>query len=291
MERGKLLGLVLSLVMTASMVLLAVAYAAPNRPVKPNKEEPVPATNVELVKKVTVWMPGPPIKRPGQGKKKKRGAATGTLGNPFSGIQHAVVVGISDYPGTANDLKYCDDDAREMAQALTDLYGFSTDNVAQLLDGGATRSAILTAIDSIPSEAGEVVFFFSGHGASGIADDGDKEKRDEAIVAHDGNSLVPIWDGELRDAFSGFATSRVILAFDTCLAGGMKRDLEASGRVIAMASTENGDSYESDAWENGEFSYYFVDLGMLIGNANVHDYDGDDALGEPDQVTVEEGWD
>ena len=296
MKGKKLFGLVLSLVLIASLVLPAVAYVAgPDNPGKPDKQKPVPATNVELVKKATVKMPGPPIVPPGQdkpqgqGKKKKGGAATGILGDPVSDNRYAVVVGISDYPGEANDLNYCDDDAREMAEVLDNVYGFTSVNL--LTDLAATREAILIAIDAIPTEAGVVVFFFSGHGMYGNAEDGDKERTDEAIVAHDGTKIVPIWDGELKGAFAGFDTSRIIFVFDTCLAGGMKKDLEAPGRVIAMATTERGYAYESVDWQNGEFSYYFVDWGMLQGKANVHDYDGDTVLEESEQVTAEEAFD
>lgn len=291
MKRGRLIRLVLSLLLVVVLVLPATVYAArPENPGKPDKQNPVSASNVELVKKVTVKTPGPPIVPPGQGKKKgKKGAATGILGDPVSGSRYAIVVGISDYPDTENDLNYCDDDAMEMAEALTDVYGFTS--VTLLTDLDATRYAILSTIKSIPTDAGEVVFFFSGHGGRGIAEDGDKERIDEAIVTHDGTDIVPIWDGELRTAFSGFATSRIIFIFDTCLAGGMKKDLESPGRVIAMATTERGTAIESDALENGEFSYYFVDEGILQGKANIHDYDGDGELGEEEQVTVEETFD
>lgn len=54
-----------ALALMAVLVLSAIAYAAgPDRPAKPDKHKPVPATNVELVKKVTVRRPGPPIKPP-----------------------------------------------------------------------------------------------------------------------------------------------------------------------------------------------------------------------------------
>ncbi len=294
MKTKILIGILVSF-LVISVVSVGLVGAKPDNPGqgrKPDKQRPVPATDVELVKKITVSRPGPPIVPPGQtkpGKGKKRAAATGILGEPVSGSQYAIVVGISNYPGEDNDLNYSDDDAIEMAEALTDVYGFS--NVTLLMDDDATRYAILTAIDNIPMDAGEVVFFFSGHGANGIAEDGDKERLDEAIVVHNGVELVPIWDGELQGAFSEFATSRIIFIFDTCLAGGMERDLGESGRVIAMATTERGYAYESDAWENGEFSYYFVDWGTLQGYANVHDYDADEILEEPEQVTVEEAFD
>jgi len=41
---------------------------------------------------------------------------TGGDPNPNPAHKYAYVVGISDYEGTANDLNYCDDDARSMAQ-------------------------------------------------------------------------------------------------------------------------------------------------------------------------------
>lgn len=286
----------LLVVISVSLIVLLVAssgglFAAksdnPGRGKKPDKQKPVHATDIELVKKITLkgrpsWAGG------GKGGKKKE-AATGQLGQPVSGERYAVVVGISDYPGEGSDLNYSDDDAFEMCDALVDVYGFA--NVTLLTDMGATRSAILTAIDDIPADADEIVFFFSGHGMRGVADDGDKEKTDEAIVAHDEVKLVPIWDGELREQFAGFTASRIVFIFDTCLSGGMKSDLGGSDRVIAMATTENGLAYESGAWENGEFSYYFVDDGMLEGEANTHDYDGDSKLKEPEQVTTEEAYD
>jgi hypothetical protein len=273
------------------LVVVAVGLVAakpdnPGQGKKPDKQKPVHATDVELVKKITI-RGRPPWA--GGGKPKKEGAATGVLGEEVTGSKYAVVVGISDYPGEENDLNYSDDDALEMSVVLTDVYEFT--KVTLLADEDATRQAILDAIDDIPTDADEIVFFFSGHGASGIADDGDKERLDEAIVAHNGEDLVPIWDGELQGAFSEFTTSRIVFIFDTCLAGGMERDLAEPGRVIAMATSERGYAYESDAWHNGEFSYYFVDLGTLQGKANVHDYDGDTILEVPEQVTVEEAFD
>lgn len=290
MKKGKLFGLVLSLILVVLLVSAVTLYAAkPDKPGKADKNKPVHATDIELVKKIT--LKGQGRRPPWAGGGKKKEAATGVLGELAGGAKYAVVVGISDYPGSENDLNYCDEDASEMAEALTDVYDFANANVTLLKDLAATREAILTAIENIPQDADEVVFFFSGHGMRGIAEDGDKEKQDEAVVTHNGTELVPIWDGELRDAFADFTTSRIIFIFDICLAGGMKKDLDADGRVIAMASTERGLAYESSLWENGEFSYYFVDEGMLQGNANTHDYDGDTTLGEPDQVTVEEAFD
>ena len=48
-------------------------------------------------------------------------------------------------------------------------------------------------------------------------------------------------------------------------------DLQAPGRVINMACSESGVSYEDSLWGNGQFTYYFVDQGMLAGKADKYD--------------------
>jgi len=257
---------------------------------KPDPHKPVPATDMVLVKKVTL-KGGHPA---GVGGKKRTEAATGFLGDPCSGNRFAIVIGISDYPGDSSDLTYADDDADEVTSVLTDVYGFHTRNVMTLKDMAATRSAILEAIAAVKAAADspddEIVFFYSGHGMNGFANDGDDEKTDEAIVSHDGTYLVPIWDGELQAAFAGFATSRIIFIFDSCLAGGMD-DLQEPGRVVLMACGERGYSYEGDQWQNGEFTYYLAEQGIGLGEANTHDYNTNGIVSEPEDVTVEEAFD
>ncbi len=240
--------------------------------------KPSHATDIELVKKVT--LKGPKAK----GGKRAKQASTGVLGELCKGEKYAIIIGISDYPGDENDLRYADDDAVDVYNTLVNVYRFSSDNIYLLIDRDATIDNITAAIEDVKGKAqtgDEVVFFFSGHGARGIADDGDREKIDEAIVVHDGSNLVYLWDGDLKQLFSGFSTSRIFSAFDSCLAGGMT-DLKATGRVIAMASTENGYSYEIPTLENGEFTYYFFEQGMH-GLADNHPQDGN--------VTVEEAFD
>jgi hypothetical protein len=97
--------------------------------------------------------------------------------------------------------------------------------------------------------------------------------------------LVAVWDGQLRDWFAGFNTSRIIFIFDSCLAGGMT-DLQAPGRIINMACSESGLSYEDDSWQNGQFTYFFVDQGMLAGKADKYDN-----IREVADVTIEEAFD
>lgn len=271
------------------VAVLVLTLIAPAVLATPDMDKPLPATDVELVKKVTLHgKPGG-----GGGGKPVKQAATGLLGEQLGtgANKYAIIIGISDYPGEANDLQYCDDDAQDIYTALTTLYGYGSDNIHLLLGMNASFSGIRDAISDIKSKAvagDEVVFFFSGHGTNAVADDGDKERTDEAIVSHDGNlfgSLIAIWDGQLKAWFTGFNTSRIIFIFDSCLAGGMT-DLQASGRVINMACSESGLSYEDDSWQNGQFTYFFVDRGMLGSEADKYDN-----LPSVADVTIEEAFD
>jgi hypothetical protein len=282
------------LIVAILVAVLVLVLITPAVLAKPDMDKPLPATSVELVKKVTIHgKPGG-----GGGGKPAGGAATGMLGEQLGtgANKYAIIVGISDYPGTANDLQYCDDDAQDIYNALTTLYGYEEGNIHLLLNMSANFTAIRDAINDIKSKAvtgDEVVFFFSGHGTNGRADDGDMEKIDEAIVSHDGSgSLVAIWDGQLKNWFTGFKTSRIIFIFDSCLAGGMT-DLKAPGRVINMACSETGVSYESGSWGggHGQFTYYFVDQGMRSGLAGKYDYNKDGFYYQPWNVSVEEAFD
>jgi hypothetical protein len=229
--------------------------------------------------------------RGGVSGKPVRQVAVGILGESPPRRKHrwAVVIGISDYSGGGSDIQYADDDALDMLKTLIEVYGYRRENIRLLISdykvNNATRGDIVAAIDWLrdrEAAGDEVVFFYSGHGARGMADDGDGEVIDEAIVPYECTSDALIWDGDLKRMFSDFEASRIIFIFDCCYAGGMT-DLKADGRVICMASTESGVSYESSVLQNGVFTYYFVDKGMYQGEADTTPSDG--------KVTVEEAFD
>lgn len=304
--------------------MILVSQAAPvEKQQGPNREvpKPIPATNIEVVKKVFAEDmekgKGKPSSPPKTG-----GAATGILGDyPATGNKYAVVIGICDYPDGAKNYDIClsDGDSYNMYKALTELYRYDPANIYWFRDMGGTidmggdtivnygvpnKTNIYNAVMNMKSKAvsinDEVVFFFSGHGASGQITDIGNEPIDEAIVVHDsdggkfdGNSQLDfIWDEELRILFSDFLTSRIVFVFDSCLAGGMN-DVAAEGRVVNMATGETQSAY---VWSNGElgegvFSHYFVNGGMLQGRADKYDHDKDGVQPEGEDVVVEEAFD
>lgn len=271
MERRELLGLSLLTLLLLSVVPVVIAYSSH-------------ASGVEITPKITIKGPK------GKGKP-TAGAATGVLGAPppDPARRWAVIIGISDYAGTENDIQYADDDALDVLRALTEVYGYDRSHILLLISdykvNNATHGKIINAINWLreqEKDGDEVIFFYSGHGARGLRADADKELIDEGIVPYECTAESVIWDGDLASMFSGFETTRIIFIFDSCYAGGMT-DLKAEGRIVAMASTESGVSYESSTLENGVFTYYFVDEGMIHGKADTTPTDG--------YVTVEEAFD
>ncbi len=290
MKESKVKITTLGLAILVGLVFSLVALANSNS----SKFKPIPARDVQVIKKST--LKGKAVGAKGG---KITQTATGVLGAPVTGTKYAIVIGISNYPGTDHDLKYADDDAKITIDTLETVYGFVPDNIYAFIDEGngatttvptnATADNIWKAILAIRDKAtstDEVVFFFSGHGGRAIADDGDKEIIDESIIAHDGKDLVHIWDGQLWDWFSRFKTTRIIFVFDSCVSGGMT-DLAATGRVINMATKENGTAVELDSLQQGELTYYFIKEGMAGGLA-----DGYNQLKKTDNnVAVEEAFD
>ncbi len=260
--------------------------SAPIALAKPDDNNPMSASDIELVQKIT--LKGKPV---GKGKPVEQ-ATTGELGDQCTGNKFAIVIGISDYPGDDRDLEYADDDADAAYNTLIYWYGYNPNNIYFLKDMAASYSSIKVAVDDIRERekvGDEVVFYFSGHGAKGRAMDSDSEKVDESIVCHDGNpdgEFMYIWDGELKDWFSGFDTTRIIFIFDSCLSGGMT-DLSGNGRVINMACSENSSSFEG-SWGggHGQFTFYYIIEGMQQYKADKYNNIED----IPD-VTVEEAFD
>ncbi len=157
------------------------------------------------------------------------------------GAKYALVIGISDYSGTANDLQYCDDDAYDWRTRLQ-AEGY---NVTIITDRNATKSAIESAVNTLASRAtagNEIAFCYSGHGSSGN------------IISTDLYYISSSW---FRTKFLYSASTKMMFCFDACQIGAMKTALNKTGRVVAVASNTTVYSYDGDAtMRNGVFTYY-----------------------------------
>jgi len=175
-----------------------------------------------------------------------------TLDLSKAGGKYAVVIGISDYEGTANDLNYCDDDAQDWKTRLT-AEGY---NVTLLLDRNATASnidAALTDLAALSSAGNEIAFCYSGHGSKGN------------IISTDLYYIGTTW---FQTKFANANSTKMMFCFDACQIGDMEKALNAPGRIVITASGKNNYSYDGDAtMKNGVFTYYqmeaFDDLGYI----------------------------
>ncbi|HCT29278.1 MAG TPA: hypothetical protein DIW31_00745 [Bacteroidales bacterium] len=161
--------------------------------------------------------------------------------NGEKGAKYALVIGISNYAGTANDLQYCDDDAIDWKNRLV-AEGYT---VTSLIDLAATSSAIQSALTTLASKAiagNEITFIYSGHGSSGN------------IISTD---LYYISSSYFKTKFANATSTKMFFSFDACQIGAMATSLNKTGRIIAVASNTTVYSYDGDAtMKNGVFTYY-----------------------------------
>jgi hypothetical protein len=160
--------------------------------------------------------------------------------------KYALVIGIADYRGRANDLRYCDDDAMEWKAFLED-NGYT---VKTLIDGEAKASKIETELYNLLAlEDGNdnVVLTYSGHGAK-------YSTYGSCIISHD---LYYMTHGYFESFFDNADSSHIYFTFDACEIGDFD-GLITTNRVGAFGSN-NKLSWETSEFENGVFTYYQMD--------------------------------
>lgn len=178
----------------------------------------------------------------------------------------AVVVGIDDYPGSGRDLRAGVADARDM-EATLDAFQVPASQRQVLLDGAATRDALMGALDWLAANAGPratAVVFFSGHVRQVHGDpDGDGEEADEVMVLADGATVS---DGELKAALDRMRAQRIWVVMAACYGGGFD-DVMAPGRLLTAAAPEGVLAYENDRFGRTYLVEYMLRRALLGGVA------------------------
>ncbi len=157
--------------------------------------------------------------------------------------QHAVVIGIADYPN-ANSLAGPVDDVKNMYRFLVETQGYKQKEIKMLTEGNATRNNILSTLQDWLIEGTQpgdnVLFYFSGHGFQiNDTDRDEKDGKDEAIAAYDvaineqGQFINMITDDEIGDILDQLNDRDVTVIIDSCHSGTLTRGL----------SGELGDQY------------------------------------------------
>ncbi len=187
----------------------------------------------------------------------------------------AVIVGISDYKAIS-DLSYCDEDATDWYNYITNVMDY--DNVRVL---GDTHSSNYPAYYAVASEYNvkaslnwmvsgadaddQIAFITSGHGS------GDGQGSSYLCMwdcssgenGEDGN----LYDTELASIIGNAVANQIFIFVDHCYSGGLIPEIEAlsnSAKIyMTTTCTENGYGYDDSNHQNGAWTYYFLEYGLI----------------------------
>jgi hypothetical protein len=173
-----------------------------------------------------------------------------------------IFVGIADYPGTDNDLRYTADDARHMQQTLPPAAGMAPRDVTLLVNGQATVANLRRAVQTVAREATAddmFVFFYSGHGGrtshTGPPQPADPDGQDETLALHDGD----VTDDEMSAWMSGVHAAVSLIVLDSCFSGGFSKDvISVPGRMGVFSSEEDVTSSVAAKFRAGGYLAPFI---------------------------------
>ena len=170
------------------------------------------------------------------------------------GKLYAVLVGVSEYRQSENNLIYSHQDAVEMYHLLkrqTD-----TSRLKLLVNREATKTAILHAMEQLFVRTGAddvVIFFFSGHGNSG------------KFYAHD----TAVTFRDLSAVFRKSRAKRKLIFADACFAGTFRQsgteqpvshgnEMDDKRVLLFLSSRSDQTSKESLSLKNGTFTFFLT---------------------------------
>lgn len=161
-----------------------------------------------------------------------------TLAAPAQAARRALLVGVNTYPhlDALYQLRGCENDVRLMRDLLLSRYAFAPDQARLLLNGDATRAAILADFHRYliePAQPGDLIlFYFSGHGSQLPDDNGDEtDGLDETLCPADvapGAVAQQIRDDEIAgwiEALQAKGVRDIVFVLDACHSGTATKSL------------------------------------------------------------------
>lgn len=198
---------------------------------------------------------------------------------------HALTIGISQYRHVTS--LPATQDALDVAKVLQDssLGGYPAGNVHTLLDGDATKAAILAELDQLASRTNDrstVFVYFSGHGGRATGAGGETcylmpvDGRDGSQEAL---SATAISGAELSTQLNKISAAKLTVVLDCCRAAGVAtpKDVvldalvpelsgaslaplaQGRGRAVLAASRSDGYAYAVPGARNGVFTGHLLD--------------------------------
>ena len=185
----------------------------------------------------------------------------------------AIIIGISDYKAIS-DLRLADDDANDWYLYLTGLgyehimlFGDDTSYYYHM-DGLATEYNVKQALYYVVANAGTndvISFITSGHGATDhkggsflcMWDLGDAENGEDGRF----------WDYELAPILELAVAEQIFIFIDHCFAGGFGPDFMSLTNseyiYFAAACTAKGMGWDAPQFNNGLWTYYFLEFTLI----------------------------
>ena len=166
---------------------------------------------------------------------------------------YLVSVGIANYPGTKNDLRISDNDAKTIAKVFQATKDASA---SILLNERATQSAILSTMRSTFSDAESedaVILYFSGHGTPG------------ALACYDGLLSYQ----HIFKMLKGCKAKRKIIIADACFSGKIRTSSQQpksynSQYVMLFLSSRTYEKSKETPFKNSLFTI-FLERGLRGG--------------------------
>jgi hypothetical protein len=180
-------------------------------------------------------------------------------GSGSSGVKYALLVGISKYKVSSNNIDGVQYDTPHMKDMLINDCEYSSSRITTLTDSRATKSAIKSALSQMSSKATSddtFVFYFSGQGFS--------SSQETYIGPYDTKSTSysnDISSSELKQLLDGFKCRNVLVIIDACESGGMlkagEKDLVIKSQVNAgINKNSNMDQFTQNFLSTFESPYY-----------------------------------
>jgi len=155
---------------------------------------------------------------------------------------HALLIGVANYQNVPRLPVAVLNDVQDVAQTLSspDHCGYSPVNVVTLLDGQATRTAVIEALEILASKVGPedtACVYFSGHGA--VLDEATFDSSFLLTVDSDLANLptTSVSSEEFAKALTKVGSKKLLVFVDACHAGGAS--------IKGGAHTENARYFKS----------------------------------------------
>lgn len=166
---------------------------------------------------------------------------------------YLVSVGIADYPGTKNDLRISDNDAKTIAKVFQATKDAS---VNVLINEEATKSVLLSTMHTAFAHAESndaVILYFSGHGRPGV------------LVCHDGRLTYQ----HIFKMLKGCKANKKIIFVDACYSGKMRTTQQQTNcyngqNVMLFLSSRTYERSMETRFKNSMFTI-FLDRGLRGG--------------------------